>query len=75
VGISVKCECPLAVTYDGVLVGEFSADMIIEETVIVENKAMRAMAPVHEVQLVNYLNATGKDVGLLINFGGFSLEI
>jgi GxxExxY protein len=73
-GVRVKCERALVVMYDGVVVGEFSADMVIEESVIVENKAVRALAPVHEVQLVNYLNATGKDVGLLINFGGFSLE-
>ena len=68
------CEKPLIVMYDGISVGEFSADMVIDEAVIVENKAVRALAPAHEVQLVNYLNATGKDVGLLINFGGFSLE-
>lgn len=73
-GIGLKCECPLVVMYDGVLVGEFSADMMVEETVLVENKAVRALVPAHEVQLVNYLNATGKEVGLLINFGGFSLE-
>ncbi|MGC4073711.1 MAG: GxxExxY protein [Nibricoccus sp.] len=73
-GIGVACERPLTVIYDGVVVGEFSADMMIEETVLVENKAVRVLAAAHEVQLVNYLNATGKNVGLLINFGGFSLE-
>jgi len=73
-GIGVLCERPLVVMYDGIVVGEFSADMVIEETVLVENKAVRALVPAHEVQLVNYLSATGKDVGLLINFGGFSLE-
>ena len=73
-GIGVVCEKMLTVIYDGVVVGEFSADMMIEETLLVENKAVQLLAQGHEVQLVNYLSATGKDVGLLINFGGPKLE-
>ncbi len=74
-GIGVVCERALTVMYDGIVVGEFSADMIIDEEVLVENKAVQALVVAHEVQLVNYLNATGKDVGLLINFGGLKLEV
>ena len=74
-GIGVVCEKPLVVMYDGIVVGEFSADMIVEEAVLIENKAVQALVVAHEVQLVNYLNATGKDLGLLINFGGSKLEV
>ncbi len=73
-GIRVECERALTVMYDGVVVGEFSADMMIEESVIVENKAVQMLVVAHEVQLVNYLNATGRELGLLINFGGPKLE-
>ena len=51
------------------LVGRFFADIIVESTVTVELKAVDEMAKIHEVQLVNYLVATAKPVGLLINFG------
>jgi GxxExxY protein len=57
-----------------VLVGDFSSDLLVERDLIVELKAVQALVPAHEVQLVNYLNATGKDVGLLLNFGAQSLE-
>lgn len=60
----------MRVTYDGVAVGTFSADMLVEGVVLVENKAAIAIALAHEVQLVNYLTATGIEVGLLLNFGG-----
>ena len=73
-GIRVECERALTVMYDGVVVGEFSADMMIEESVIVENKAVQMLVVAHEVQLVNYLNATGRELGSLINFGGPKLE-
>jgi GxxExxY protein len=72
--IRVECERALTVIYDGVVVGEFSADMVIEDSALVENKAVQTLAIAHEVQLVNYLGATGIDLGLLINFGGPKLE-
>ena len=55
--------------YKGECVGEYQADLIVEEMVIVEVKAVREIATAHEVQLVNYLNATGTELGLIINFG------
>ena len=74
VGILVECEKHLAVTYDGIVVGEFVADMVVQHCVLVENKAVRAIVPAHEVQVVNYLTATGVDVGLLLNFGADRLQ-
>ncbi len=73
-GIDFECEKPLVVIYEGIVVGEFSADMVIEGAIIVENKAVARLTPVHEVQLVNYLTATGLDIGLLLNFGAQSLD-
>jgi GxxExxY protein len=58
-GLAVEWEKPIAVTYDGVPVGDFSADLLVEERVMLELKANHTLAPAHEVQLVNYLTATG----------------
>jgi GxxExxY protein len=74
VGIRFESEKPLDIFYDGVLVGEFAADFLIEDEIIVELKAVQSLATAHEVQAVNYLAAMGKDVGLLINFGAERLE-
>lgn len=73
-GLAVKCEVPLKVVYDGIVVGEFAADVLVAGKVIVENKAVQKLCTAHEVQLVNYLTATGMDVGLLLNFGSSELE-
>jgi len=68
-GLKCDCEVPLRVTYHGRTVGEYYADIIVENEIIVETKAISTLDAVHEVQLVNYLKATGLTVGLLINFG------
>jgi GxxExxY protein len=73
-GIRFESEKPLNVFYDGVLIGEFVADFLIEDKLVVELKAVQTLAVAHEVQTVNYLTATGKDIGLLVNFGGERLE-
>jgi GxxExxY protein len=73
-GIQFESEKPLMVLYDGILIGEFMADLLVENELVVELKAVQALATAHEVQVVNYLVATGKDVGLLVNFGGERLE-
>jgi len=73
-GLKVEREKLIVVTYDGVVVGEFSADKLVENKVMVEEKAVQALSPAHEVQLVNYLTATGVEIGLLLNFGGPRLE-
>jgi GxxExxY protein len=67
-GIKCSVEVPLKVLYHEKTVGSYVADMIIDDKIIVEVKAVSAVAPIHEVQLVNYLKATGLQIGLLINF-------
>jgi GxxExxY protein len=68
-GVKCAVEVPLRVLYHGKTVGDYYADMIVEDKIIVEAKALSDLEPIHEVQLVNYLKATGLHVGLLINFG------
>ena len=74
-GIIVETEIPFKVYYKNHIVGDYRADMIVDRRVIIELKAVSALATIHEVQLVNYLTATGIDDGLLINFGSDKLEI
>ncbi len=73
-GLVVQRQQPLHVRYRGVIIGEFFADMVVENAVIVEIKAVRALAPQHDAQVVSYLTTTGLDVGLLLNFGAPRLE-
>ena len=73
-GLKVECEAPLQVLYEGIVVGSFFADICVEGVVLIENKAVQSLAAAHEVQLVNYLTATGIEVGLLLNFGADRLE-
>ena len=68
-GLSVLSEKPITVYYENETVGEYVADLVVEGKVILELKAVKELNEVHEVQLVNYLKATGIEVGLLINFG------
>jgi len=68
-GIKCAIEVPLKVFYHEKTVGDYYADMVVEDKIIVEVKAVSDLEPIHEVQLVNYLKATGLNVGLLINFG------
>ena len=65
---------PINVYYDHVLVGEFKADLVVENKLILELKAVGSLHIAHEVQLVNYLTATGVDDGLLINFGSEEIQ-
>ena len=66
---------PLNVFYDGHSVGSYIADIVVEEKVIIELKAVRTLTTAHEVQLVNYLAATKVPIGLLINFGETKVEV
>ena len=59
----------IKVFYEGKIVGEYFTDILIDDKVIVEIKAMRSLASENEAQLLNYLKATDKEVGLLLNFG------
>jgi len=74
-GLLIEAQKAIGVFYDGENVGEFIADIIVNDTIILELKAVKQLAKAHEVQLVNYLTATGKPVGLLINFGEDKVEI
>ncbi|HEX7722166.1 MAG TPA: GxxExxY protein [Pyrinomonadaceae bacterium] len=73
-GLAVKQQQPVNVIYDGHFVGQYYADLWVNERIVIELKALRAIAKEHEVQLVNYLTATRLDVGLLLNFGS-SVEV
>ena len=72
--VEYETEKSLTVKYENVAVGEFKTDLIVDQQLIVEIKAVNNLVTAHEVQLVNYLAATGIDEGLLLNFGSTSLE-
>jgi len=74
-GLYAKSQHPIKVLYENQIVGEFISDLIIEESIIVELKAISQLTKIHEAQLVNYLVSTGKDIGLLINFGPEKVQI
>lgn len=73
--LQAESQKPITVCYENEIVGEFIADIIVDDTVILELKSVRHLLQAHEVQLVNYLVATGKPVGLIINFGKKKVEI
>jgi GxxExxY protein len=68
-GLNVQKQVPIKVFYDEQLVGQYFADIIVEETIIVELKAAEGLREEHEFQLINYLKATELEIGLLMNFG------
>ncbi len=68
-GFKVNCQVPINVFYESELVGEYFADLLVENQVIIELKAAETIGEKHEIQLVNYLKATEIEVGLLLNFG------
>jgi len=74
-GLRVSCEVPLPVVYDGVrLDAGYRLDMVVEDTVVVELKAIEALAPIHQAQIISYLKLSGKPIGLLINFHSLHLK-
>ena len=73
-GLKVQTQIPLKVLFRGQTVGEFFPDIIVDDIVIIELKAVKTLAPEHLAQVMNYLKATGIEVGLLINFGSTKLE-
>ena len=73
-GLVYEIEKPISVYYENVLVGDFKADIVVEGILILELKAVQSLHMAHEIQLVNYLTATGIDHGLLINFGSDELQ-
>ena len=73
-GLEVRLQVPLSVTFRGVSVGSFFADMIVEDKVLIELKAVTRVLGEHKAQVINYLRATGLEVGLLLNFGTPKVE-
>ena len=73
--IQFVSEVPLKVMYDGIVLGDYVADFLIDKRVVVELKAVEVLTKSHEIQLVNYLAAIRYDVGLLINFGGQKIQV
>ena len=68
-GLKVESQLPISVFFRNQLVGDFRADLIVEDKVIIELKAVRTLLHEHKVQILNYLKATKYEVGLLLNFG------
>jgi hypothetical protein len=68
-GCAIAQQQPFSVFYDGIVVGEYRADLVVDDSVIVEVKAAKAIDEVHEAQLLNYLKATRMRIGLILNFG------
>ena len=69
IGLLVEMQKKISVYYEGEEVGEYFADLMVEESVIIELKATESLCEEHEFQLINYLKATQIEVGLLLNFG------
>jgi GxxExxY protein len=68
-------QIPVEVQYKDISVGEYKADLLIDEKIIVEVKALNALIPAHEAQAINYLAATKTRLALLLNFGTESLQV
>ena len=73
-GLKATAQTPVEVYFRHQSVSQFYADILVEGVVIVELKATKALTPEHKAQLINYLKATGIEVGLLVNFGNPKLE-
>ena len=67
-GLKAENQVPIQLTYKGIEVGDYYADIVVENQVILEIKAAEALQKAHEAQLLNYLKATGYKIGLLVNF-------
>ncbi len=75
-GLSVKQQHPITICdEDGTVIGDYFADIIVNNILLIELKALRALSPEHNAQVLHYLKATGIEHGLLINFGSFRFEI
>ncbi len=73
-GINAERQVPIKVWFEGEIVGEYIADILVEGKIILELKAVSEITNIHKAQVLNYLKATGLEIALIINFGGKSLE-
>ena len=67
-GLNADCQVPIKVEYKREIIGEYFADIVVDNQVILELKSIESLQKVHEAQLLNYLKATGYRIGLLVNF-------
>jgi len=74
-GLTAEPQKSITVSYESQIVGEFKADILVNDKIILELKSVRKIIEAHEVQLVNYLVATGKKIGLILNFGESKVEV
>jgi len=74
-GLKVRQQCAIQVFYDGIVVGDYTPDLLVEDLVLVELKTVQALDSIHMAQCLNYLRATGMPVCLLINFGRPRIEV
>jgi GxxExxY protein len=74
-GLAAESQVPINVEYDGEIVGEFVADVLVEGLVILELKSVKRIIRAHEIQVVNYLTATHKEIGLILNFSETKVEV
>ncbi|MBV5341855.1 MAG: GxxExxY protein [Deltaproteobacteria bacterium] len=74
-GLEVSQQYSIQVHYDGIVVGDYVADLVVEGCILVELKAVKVLDNIHQAQCMNYLKATGYSVCLLINFGSPKLEV
>ena len=74
-GLSIETQEPIKVLYSGNVVGEYFADIIVEDEIILELKAVKVIENIHFAQCQNYLKATGKKLGLVINFGSERVQV
>jgi GxxExxY protein len=75
IGLLAEAQVPINVEYEGEVVGEFFTDVLVEGSVILELKSVKRIIRAHEIQLVNYLVATGKEIGLILNFAEEKVEV
>ena len=73
--LNAESQKPITVYYENEIVGQFVADIIVNDVIVLELKSVRRIIKEHEIQLVNYLVATGKPVGLILNFAERKVEI
>ncbi|MDD2367111.1 MAG: GxxExxY protein [Desulfuromonadaceae bacterium] len=74
-GLKALQQYPVKVVYDGVEVGDYIADILVDDQILIELKAVRALDNIHRAQCLNYLKATGYKICLLVNFGDPKLEV
>ena len=74
-GLKAKQQDRVVVKYDGLIVGDFLIDIMVEDFLVLEIKAVREISVAHHAQLLNYLKAARKSLGLILNFGGPSVQV